>query len=468
MLERLGKYSITEVIGRGAMGTVYKGFDPHIRRTVAIKTIRKELLENSEAAAMLARFKNEAQAAGRLSHPGIIAVYDYAEQDELAYIVMEYVQGHGLDEYFKRGSRFAARDLLSVITQLLDAIDFAHEQGVVHRDIKPSNMMVMVNGRLKVADFGIARIDTSELTQVGMIMGTPGYMAPEQYLNHDVDRRADIFAAGVIFYQLLSGVKPFVGSSDLICHKICNEDPPPPSQVDPSSGLAHFDVVVAKALAKKPEDRFQTAQAFREAIIAAHQAPVSPSISEDTIIAEAKPAVRSTEGTSASSSQPRTGSISQGTTAYPPEWDPTVLKQVEQKLTEILGPVARVMVKRAAWATTDIEKLYQLLSDDLANVQDRTTFLATRGSLSGASTKTGTSMRDAKSMLTQKGAVEAVSPEFIDQAARQLAVFVGPIAKVLAKKAAAKAKSPQEFYMLLADNLATDAEKQKFFKAVGI
>jgi len=462
MPEQLGKYTTTEVIGRGAMGTVYKGFDPHIRRNVAIKTIRRELLENSEGASLLARFQNEAQAAGRLSHPGIIAVYDYGEDESLAYIVMEYVDGSGLDQYFKREVSFSEQDLVSIMAQLLEALDFAHGQGVVHRDIKPSNLIIMTNGRLKIADFGIARIDTSELTQVGMIMGTPGYMAPEQYLNHDVDGRADIFAAGVIFYQLLSGVKPFVGSSELICHRICNENPLPPSQVNTGRAMTHFDNIVAKALAKKPEDRFQTTQEFRLAILAAHAAPVNATLSEETIICEAKPALRSSMETTGASRL--TSSTSSNTTGYPPEWDASILKQVELRLAQIVGPVARVMVKRAARTTTDVEKLYQIVADDLASVQDRTTFLAGRRELSSGESTSG-STGGTISVPLQDG--ESLTAEVIDQAARQLAFFVGPIAKVLAKKAAAKTNDLREFYLLLAAQLADENEKQKFLKGAG-
>jgi serine/threonine-protein kinase len=178
-LERLGKYAVTEVLGKGAMGVVYKAFDPNIRRAVAIKTIRKELIDDDRAHTMLARFKNEAQAAGRLSHPGIVGVYDYGEEGELAYIAMEYVEGNSLREYFNRNTRFEDRDVVSIMAQLLEALAYAHEQGVYHRDIKPANIIIMTSGKLKIADFGIARIDSSNLTQIGAIMGTPGYMAPE-------------------------------------------------------------------------------------------------------------------------------------------------------------------------------------------------------------------------------------------------------------------------------------------------
>jgi tRNA A-37 threonylcarbamoyl transferase component Bud32 len=285
--ERLGKYDIVEVLGQGAMGVVFKGFDPDIDRTVAIKTVRKELIEEEDRAGMaLARFKNEARAAGRLSHSGIVAVYDYGESGSIAYIAMEFVQGNSLREYFNRGTRFAERDAISIMVQLLDALQHAHDQGVWHRDIKPANMIIMTSGKVKIADFGIARIDTSTLTQTGVVMGSPGYMAPEQYSGGKVDRRADLFAAGVVMYQLLSGARPFAGSVESIPYKICHIDPPLPSEVEPDRGWERYNAVITRALAKKPEDRFQTADEFRTGILEAYAKPVAATVSEETIIAE--------------------------------------------------------------------------------------------------------------------------------------------------------------------------------------
>jgi eukaryotic-like serine/threonine-protein kinase len=230
-IERIGKYQITEVVGRGAMGIVYKAFDPNIRRTVAIKTIRLDGTEDDSIQALLARFRNEAQAAGRLSHPGIVGVYEYGEEDGCAYIAMEFIQGNSLREYFARGTRFSESDAVSTMTQLLEALSYAHEQGVWHRDIKPANLIVMRNGKLKVADFGIARIDSLSLTQTGFVIGTPGYMAPEHYTGGAIDWRADVFSAGVVMYELLTGVKPFVGTVETAAYKVCHDNPPPPSQV---------------------------------------------------------------------------------------------------------------------------------------------------------------------------------------------------------------------------------------------
>ena len=285
--ERLGKYDLVEVLGKGAMGVVFKGFDPDIDRTVAIKTVRKELIEEEDRAGMaLARFKNEARAAGRLSHPGIVAVYDYGESGSVAYIAMEFVLGASLREYFNRGTRFAERDAIAIMVQLLDALQHAHDQGVWHRDIKPANLIIMTNGKVKIADFGIARIDTSTLTQTGVVMGSPGYMAPEQYAGGKVDRRSDLFAAGVVMYQLLTGARPFAGSVESIPYKICHVEPPLPSEAEPDRGWERYNAVITRALAKQPEARFQTAAEFRAAILEAYAEPVAATVSEETIIAE--------------------------------------------------------------------------------------------------------------------------------------------------------------------------------------
>ncbi len=479
-LDRLGKYEITEVLGRGAMGVVYRAFDPHIRRTVALKTIRKELVDDDDrAASMLARFRNEAQAAGRLSHPGVVAVYEYGEERELAYIAMEYVQGNPLREYFNRGTRFEDRDAVSIMAQLLDALAYAHEQGVYHRDVKPANLIVMTNGRLKVADFGIARIDSSNLTQIGAIMGTPGYMAPEQYAGADVDWRADVFSAGVVFYQLLTGVKPFAGSAESIAYKVCYETPPTPSEVDPERIQAKYDAVVMRAIAKKAEARFATAQAFRTAVLTAYAAPVSPTVSEETVITEIVPTTVRIEPTSPSAgSGPSRSHASDSsptpakTTQPPPGWDPAVLKSVEGHLARLVGPVAKVMVKRAGLQTTELDALYGILAESLTTEAERKSFLATRAHVSGApppraqpGARTGTV--EASTLLAARLAGGQLTPELIDAATRKLTARAGPIAKIVARKAALQATTTQQFYTLLAESLPTESERVRFLEELG-
>jgi serine/threonine protein kinase len=209
------------------MGVVYKGFDPHIERTVAIKTIRKDALADKDMEPLLARFKREAQAAGRLTHPGIVTVYEYGDDGDSAYIAMEYVHGRELKDFLDNNERFPLETIINIITQLLDALSYSHSQGVVHRDIKPGNILVLQDGRIKVTDFGIARIESSTLTQFGDVIGTPSYMSPEQFGGQQVDKRSDLFSAGVILYHLITGEKPFPGNSmTTIMHRVINTDPP--------------------------------------------------------------------------------------------------------------------------------------------------------------------------------------------------------------------------------------------------
>jgi serine/threonine-protein kinase len=248
------------------MGVVYKGYDPVLERYIALKTVRKELVDQDAAGAIIARFKNEALAAGRLTHPGIVGIYDYGETKQLAYIAMEFVQGRGLRDFLARQERFGLQDVVSIMTQLLDALDYAHDHGVVHRDVKPANIIMTPSGSLKVADFGIARIDRSNLTQTGSIMGTPAYMSPEQYSGQQVDRRSDIFSCGVVLYELLTGVKPFEGPTQSIGYKICHEPHRNPSEVNPQGVPKVFDAILAKALAKTPGERYATAREFAKAI----------------------------------------------------------------------------------------------------------------------------------------------------------------------------------------------------------
>jgi len=465
-----GKYQVTEVLGKGAMGVVYKAFDPNIRRAVAVKTIRKELIDDDRGGTLVARFKHEAQAAGRLSHPGIVAVYEYGEDDDVAYIAMEYIQGNPLREYFNRGTRFEERDAVSVMVQLLDALDYAHEQGVWHRDVKPANIIIMMNGKLKIADFGIARIDSSSLTQTGAVMGTPGYMAPEQYAGQAVDWRADIFSAGVVLYQLLTGTRPFSGRAETVAFKICYENPPAPSQLDATRGWERFDPVIATALAKKPEDRYQTAAEFRAAILEAYAAPVSPALSEETIITEPTQPIGIGDPSAPPRTHPELTPMPSSTSLPPTGWDATTLKQVEEKLARFVGPVARVLVKRAAQGTADLGTLYNKLAESLPTHKERDQFLAGRPATAAAappSRGTLAQTRAGTSHTMRPPPANPLTPEAVEQAARTLASFLGPIAKVVAKKAAGRTRDRNEFLQLLAAELGTEDERQRFLRAAG-
>lgn len=250
------------------MGVVYKAYDPEIQQPVAIKTIQKELLnlEEKDCQSRLERFKQEVIAGRRLKHPNIVGIYEYGRDEETCYIVMELVHGKQLKDYFSEGYRFTIAEIISIMLQLLDALDYAHRHGVIHRDIKPGNIMLTEGEQIQVTDFGIAKIDDSTLTKTGMVLGTPSYMAPEQCLGQHVDARTDIFSAGVLLYQFLTGEKPFGGDSPLTTmHQVLNVTPVNPSKLNVHTPKA-MDDIVQKALAKRPDERFQSAREFSEAL----------------------------------------------------------------------------------------------------------------------------------------------------------------------------------------------------------
>jgi predicted Ser/Thr protein kinase len=269
------KYEVRGTLGAGAMGTVYDAVDRIIERRVAIKVVNRPNESDPEAVEAHARFRREAQAAGRLSHPNIVGVYDYGENATQAWIVMELVEGGSLKGRLDRQERFAIPEIVRFMGEVCAGLQYSHQRGVVHRDIKPGNIMMTTEGQVKIADFGIARLENSSMTQVGTLIGTPSYMAPEQFRGEPVDLRADIWASGVMLYQLLTGEKPFEGGFSAVMHKALNTEPPPPSTLSVTAPRG-FDAVIARALAKRPEDRYRSAAEFAEAIRNAVNAPAAP------------------------------------------------------------------------------------------------------------------------------------------------------------------------------------------------
>jgi serine/threonine-protein kinase len=270
-LKKLGRYEVLRVLGKGAMGVVYEGRDPNLDRRVAIKTVKVENLSEEAAAEYEHRFRTEARSAARLQHPNIVSVYDSDRDADVAFLVMEYIQGDDLKHHLDRGTRYSLEQSLKIIRDLLSALDYAHKQGIVHRDIKPANLLIEPGGRVKLTDFGVARIqDSGEATRTqGSMVGTLKYMAPEQVQGQKIDSRADLFSVGVVLYQLLTDKRPFDGDNDFsIIHQIIGHHPPPPSSVNPRLPGA-LDAVVARALAKTREERFATARDFAVALQAA-------------------------------------------------------------------------------------------------------------------------------------------------------------------------------------------------------
>lgn len=264
-LERLGRYQITQVLGQGAMGVVYAAHDPLLNRQVAIKTIlRANLLDADLATDASTRFVREAQAVARLTHPHIVTVFDFGEEADVAYIVMEFIHGRDLKSRLDEGDFFELAEAIRIVSELLDALDYAHRHGVVHRDIKPANVMLDAAGRIKLTDFGVARLAESnaDRTMAGTMVGTPSYMSPEQIQGLPVGSRTDLFAAGIILYQLLTRKRPFPGPGQWTIQKqIVSDNPVPPSYYNDRLGSI-FDPIVERALAKDPAQRYASAADF--------------------------------------------------------------------------------------------------------------------------------------------------------------------------------------------------------------
>ena len=264
-MQTIGPYQILEELGRGAMGVVFHGFDPAIGRPVAIKIIQASQFASAlEDAEFKVRFAREAAAAGRLSHPNIVTIYQFGEEGGIRYLVQELVNGHSLEQMLSNNQPQDRNTAVSILSQVADALDYAHGEGVVHRDIKPANILVRPDGKVKITDFGIAHIASETITRTGFTLGTPAYMSPEQIMSARVSGKTDQFSLAVTAYQMLSGRRPFVADSgQALMYQIVSEEPQPLHTVNPAVS-ARTSEVISRALAKKPEDRFATSKEFAE------------------------------------------------------------------------------------------------------------------------------------------------------------------------------------------------------------
>ncbi len=273
-ITQAGRYQIVNELGRGAMGVVYRAFDPMIGRTVAIKTMLTQGLAPSEFAEFRDRFQREAQAAGILNHPNIVTVYDFGESQGFLYLAMEFLEGKSLHEILRERKALPAGEAVPIFEQVAGALGHAHAHKVIHRDVKPANIMLLKDGTVKVTDFGIAKISTTSMTQTGQVFGTPNYMSPEQVRGMQLDGRSDIFALGVVLYESLVGVKPFPGDDiTTVLYKLVHEEPVPPLQLRPEldPGLGR---VIQKALAKNPDQRYATCADFARDLRGYRQLPM--------------------------------------------------------------------------------------------------------------------------------------------------------------------------------------------------
>ena len=276
--ESIGKYQLIGEVGRGGMGVVYKAYDPMIDRFVAIKCLNPNVLQTEYGEETLKRFMQEMKAVGRLNHPNVVSIYDALTYEGLPCFIMEFIEGKELKYRLFQKKDFSIEECINIVTGLLKALSYTHELKVIHRDIKPENIFLTNDGEVKIADFGIAHIENSELTTVGSVLGTPSYMSPEQCLGKGVDARSDLFSVAIVFYEMLTMEKAFKGgASHTIMGNILNTHPEPPSKLN-QQVPSHLDKVLKKALMKNPDERFQSAEEFLEALSSYSQSSTTSNI----------------------------------------------------------------------------------------------------------------------------------------------------------------------------------------------
>ena len=465
----IGKYDVIDALGIGGMGAVYRAFDSTLERTVAVKVLQLDRGHDVTAQELSGRFRNEARAVARLNHPAIVTIFDYDDQDPVgAYIVMEYV---------KQRPELHLEDAVSAMQQVLAGLAYAHRQGVIHRDVKPSNLLVTREGMVKITDFGIAKIvGPRSQTQSGLIVGTPQYMAPEQYRGGVVDHRCDIHSAGAVLYELLTGTPPFKGSAAEVMYKVCHEVPKPVSSVNPALPKV-FDRVVSKALDKLAVNRYTSAAEFQEELrksweSVSSKAPsptlsdrakmIATVISRQPIEPKAAPVSgsRSAVQTPGSSGSRRGRNVADSGSLA--SWSREQLAEVERQLSAIMGPVARVLVQDAAATTASRQELYQLLASRLNTPEERRRFLKAGGEY--ALTDPGEPpTRTTNAIVFSNIVGRPLTPEATQRASLLLARYLGPIAGLLTRKAAEAATDEAQLYAMLAEKVDV-SERERFVK----
>jgi serine/threonine-protein kinase len=432
--QSIGKYRIDGVLGTGAMGVVYRGFDEAIEREVAVKTIRPDLLSDEDAASWRERFAREVRTAARCIHPNVVTIFDFGEQGGVPYIAMEYCPSRPLSDFLVSKRAFDVKSALYVASQVLAALEAAHGQGVVHRDVKPGNILLLDAGNVKVTDFGIARVESSTMTAHGSMVGTPSYMSPEQFLGGEIDFRSDLFSTAIVAYEMLVGGRPFSGNNSAeIMYRVMNDDPPPISAANPDVPPG-VERAILRGLAKEPGERHESAVAFAAAL-----ADGAGDSQTATIIAPAPQTV---------APRPVAG------------FDEGVLAEAERRLARHVGPIAKVMVRRAAKQADSVSGLYRLLAQQIEDERQAEAFARSAGGTEAADS----AMRLSASLSRNSGGRIAIDADTLTETQASLASHLGPVAKVLVQKASMKADSLESFYRILADAIPGEAERAAFLQ----
>ncbi|MDX8346888.1 serine/threonine-protein kinase [Cognatiyoonia sp. IB215446] len=428
--KRIGKYLVDGILGEGAMGVVYAGHDPDIDRQVAIKTVHKHLIDASADGDWLERFAREARAAGRVLHPNLVTIFEYLQEEGVPYLVMERIRSITLEDRLVSPDGLDLQEVMTIASQILDGLDCIHAAGIVHRDLKPANVMLTESGAIKLTDFGIARITAMDKTGAGMI-GTPAYMAPEQFSGGDVDARADIYAMGVLLYELITGQKPFKGGGiEALIIAFQSGDVTPPSALVPGIPQA-LDDVILKAMNPDAVQRFASAAEMQAALAEAsgHEAAA---IRLPTASREASDLARSASNTMLRQMSSET------------------MAQVEHNLVTKIGPMGQVIARRAAASAKNTEELLELVLKEVTQVDERN------------------DLRDSimRLLASNIGPVSAgVQDRDLQQLIALLKPYLGPITTILVKRQAAKSASVQDLIRDLSENIKNQTEKTEFVEA---
>jgi hypothetical protein len=426
----IGKYRVLDLLGRGAMGVVYKAHDPDIDRIVAIKLVRADLLHGEEQAGHVLRLRNEAKMVGRCIHPNIVGIHDFSLHEGVPFLVLEYVEGRDLGRVWARTAQVDLASVVGVALQVLQALHYAHGFGIIHRDIKPANVLLTASATVKVTDFGISRALTSDATRSSVLVGTPCYMSPEQCLGGTLDARSDLFSLGCVLYELLAGQRSFAADNFVATtHKVLHEPPPPLAGLRPDLPGAVV-ALVERALAKRPQDRFDDALAMADALRGALRAPQEAATDTDaTTIVASRPR--------AAADQPASAELDALASAS--------LATIERQLAHHVGPMARYHLRRALREARTPEELCERLCGFVPEGEAREAMrhailkviVADDGAAALRSRGSDPAAGDpAMGDLAADGApaVPRVSLAAVEAATRALAAVLGPIAPRLLRR----------------------------------
>ncbi|WP_020409227.1 serine/threonine-protein kinase [Hahella ganghwensis] len=455
-------------IGQGAMGVVYKGFDPDIERPVAIKMLHAHLIMHEDDVGLLARFRQEAQAAARCLHTNIVTVFDYGVIKKSPYMVMEYVDGIDLRSFLKEGSLLTIKQIGDLVIQVLEALDYAHMKGVVHRDIKPANVLLLESGHVKVTDFGVAKLDTSELTNVGDVIGTPSYMSPEALRGDLVDGRSDLYSTAIVLMELISGSRPQKAGTHWTVEEVSRivaKSSVLPPQLDQD-----FCELLNKAVAAEPKDRFATGQEFAarlKTLISPDQVYVPELNDLAATVIQSKITFSDRKA-----HQPGTESHLSSQSGSQIALSPEVSQILSQSLAPFLGPVANHMIRNAASSSGSLQEMIERLSKHIPQDKERRDFINTLNQTGIRSMPQETTGSGASRITTigsvdnsrQGGTISSMtlSGETVHKLTRLLAHHVGPLASRIVKKSLTQASSLEELYQQLAKSIPDESERTQF------